>query len=203
MSALTTIARASAPVWKARGVRPCERQRLISLSLTRPAGVDDLRPLDAKLDQFDIERAEAFEAAASADHGDVNLIILEFDDIHHLFAQANAAARFDRFQRFARRHGEARGLVVHVADDRQIAVDPLVAREEGDRLVAQHQDDAQGRENGQQTAGEEPGLNRGFMRPEPVPQVERTLAALNQASRQVGMLLIRHLFSLAQAPAAA
>ena len=153
---------------------PTERQRSISPCVTGTAGVHDLRALDPELGQFQVRRAKALEAAASADHISMfNLIILKLNDIHDLFANAYDAAILDRFQRLARLDGEDRGLLIHGAQDRAIAIHPLIAGEEGDRFVAQDQDDAQRGENGQQAAGDEANLNADFVELEAALQTAR------------------------------
>ena len=120
------------------------------------------------------------EAAAGADCFDVDLIVLKFDDLHDFLADADEAARLNRFQGLARLDGEDRGLLVQVAQDGAIAVDPLVAREKGDGLVAQDQDNAERGENRQQAAGKQARLNRRFMQFEFMPQIERILRQLRR-----------------------
>ena len=142
----------------------------------------------ALLRQMLVGRAEAPEAAAGAEHVNLQAVVVKVSDFHHLLADANYAADTDRLERLARLQPDRGGALVHVAEDGAIGVHPLVAREEGDRLVAQDQDDAEGGEDGKQAAGEEPQLNHDFKGIEALLQIQRLRLAPYEMPGQVQLL---------------
>ena len=156
------------------------------------AGSDNLRARETCLCQGGPARAEARKAAACAKHLDFHAVVAQFNNFHDFLPDANEASVCDILPGVAGLDADEASRLIHVAHNGAVGINPLIPREEGYRLVAQHQDDADGGENGQQAASQQSQLYSGFMPFELVAQVKRTRALLDKVLGQARVVWLGH-----------